>query len=524
MVYRKFDPLQANMKKLVFFITCLACMCFGRRITTHKKEVVPNPESFSRVNVRRARHPNSESLPSKALAMFLAVSSPASSFHLVTPCAPVTSQSLRSRCVTMTSLGGIEMKASSNSTKPGRWLTKPTMARCLSVLGGFTDILIFRKFKCYANMHTGTSLKLVQGAAYGRSIDMIFYASMVMSYMIGFTIYRIVEQVLVYNVPEVDSDDANRNFTPVILAPFIFASFALFDFLCHRFPLGTACRWFLPLVAAGSALINAAALDLTGTVTVMLTGHLQMISTYVSNVFVNVLFNGKKPSRVKALESASIILSFALGAGLSYAYGFQPALKRLPVFALLGFAYALLLATFSSPPGIRPRRLIAAVLFKGPLQEDVGDLGKNQTESILPEESVIGQDDADDTSPEDEEESKRQEEEERKRQELAAAAAAATVAAEQLAAVAASVNETVLAAEPTETEEDLAEDTIPGGEEVVKMQGLETSETGEDEAEDTIAEDEDVVTMEEIVPPETGEQEAPAENADPANNTPAIAD
>merc|ERR1719310_422260 len=103
-----------------------------------------------------------------------------------------------------------------------------------------------------------------------------------------------------------------------------------------------------------------------------------MISTYVSNVFVHVFFNGKKPSRVKALESASIILSFALGAGLSYAYGFQSALKRFPMFRLLGFAYALLLATFSSPPGIRPNRLIAAVLFKGPLQEDVGDLGKNQ--------------------------------------------------------------------------------------------------------------------------------------------------
>uniref|UniRef100_A0A7S4HIP7 Uncharacterized protein n=1 Tax=Odontella aurita TaxID=265563 RepID=A0A7S4HIP7_9STRA len=258
-------------------------------------------------------------------------------------------------------------------------VTASVLTKSLAFLAGVADVLCSTRHECYANMMTGNTVKFATAVAERRSIDALFSLSVLSSYVLGFGMYRIADRLVAARrrrrrrrkssgsssataaagagaAEELEEEDPSP--TPVVVAPGIFAAFALYDALYHRFggPSSTiSTRWIVPLLAAASGTVNAAGSEATGAVANMMTGNLQKVSNYAADAALRLVFGGPRPNenlRDGARKSAGVVGCFAAGiaassffaarTGIAWGGGGGP-------FTMLGGAYALLLLTFDRP-------------------------------------------------------------------------------------------------------------------------------------------------------------------------------
>ena len=92
-------------------------------------------------------------------------------------------------------------------------------------------------------------------------------------------------------------------------------------------------------MAVAFGLINSHAMKSTGSVTTMMTGHMQNLSTMFSDRFKGSLTDAQRASGV---TSAGVLISFISGITLGAAYLTGPMLSGVAVFSFIGLLYTLL--------------------------------------------------------------------------------------------------------------------------------------------------------------------------------------
>lgn len=252
---------------------------------------------------------------------------------------------------------GADTTTASNSPVQTR---RPTMIKSLAFLAGISDVICHRRHGCFANMMTGNTIQAANALSTLRWADMAFHLCLLGSYMVGFGIYRAVDWTSQQHYER--QRGKKRRMTPEIVAPIVFTIFAMYDALACT----TSRRWTVPVLVAGSAMVNAAGLESTGSVTNMMTGNLQKISNYVADCTLHRLLGGPKASaelkkgastsaRIAASFFGGIVMTSAAmkrgGTILSKSLGLEASvlsgIAQLPHFTIIGASYALLLILHS---------------------------------------------------------------------------------------------------------------------------------------------------------------------------------
>lgn len=284
-------------------------------------------------------------------------------------------------------------------------VTKSSLTRSLAFLSGVADVLCSHRHGCYANMMTGNTIKFASAVAEFRSIDAAFYAALLSSYVVGFGAYRAADVLVsrrstaaTMTIEEQEEEPQQLSPTPLVVAPAILAVFALYDVLSFGSGLSSpATRWFVPILAAGSAAVNAAGSETTGAVTNMMTGNLGKVANYATDTCMSIFLGGPRvrgERRQGARSSMGIVALFVSGiiaatigirvggtfAPQSVSYGLGGgamaaaavnAVGRMP-FTILGGIYALLLVGFNRPMPLKSPREVLRQLSWG-VRQDVAD-------------------------------------------------------------------------------------------------------------------------------------------------------
>jgi len=141
-------------------------------------------------------------------------------------------------------------------------LSKTNFTFLLSFLSGSYEAISLIRYKCFANMMTGNTVRCWGALCQGATTEGCLYASMILSYVLGGSLYRILEK-------SQSNNSSGRSLTTRRLVLCISSSlFLLSDAIGRWRDLSR-----LPVMALSFGLLNAAANVVTGTVTNAVTGH-----------------------------------------------------------------------------------------------------------------------------------------------------------------------------------------------------------------------------------------------------------
>lgn len=143
---------------------------------------------------------------------------------------------------------------------------KDTMISLLGAMSGFSGVLCFRRFGCYANMMTGNFARLAHALAAARWWDAVFYTALALSYAVGVCIYRFLV-ILHQRHEKADS-------FPMTIAPAALLAFVLADVVDQS---ALPVRCMIPFLSVGFGIINAASMNSIGAITNAATGHLTRV-------------------------------------------------------------------------------------------------------------------------------------------------------------------------------------------------------------------------------------------------------
>ena len=214
---------------------------------------------------------------------------------------------------------------------------KPTPAAArFAFLAGWTDVMTFTRHNMYVNMLTGNTINLAMSLASLRWLDFGFFSAIVLSYAGFFAVLR--------NLIAAQKAGSAQRFAVWTAAPAVLLLFVLTDLALAR---TGGSRWAMALLAGGCGLVNSACAETTGTITSMVTGHIQGIARVLADAQRGA---ADAASRRVARQSLFVVASFAAGVagGTAFATGgvaarLMPAAVSLPAFSSLGVAYACIL-------------------------------------------------------------------------------------------------------------------------------------------------------------------------------------
>lgn len=201
----------------------------------------------------------------------------------------------------------------------------------LAFLSGWVDAVTFLHYKAYATMLTGTAINLMGALVHQRMKDAFFFVLICVGYVGGVCLHRGHEA------------KRGRPETTKMVAPAVLALFVSTDVLTHYF---NGARWPIINIATAFGIINIQSGISTGAITCMLTGHIQRITAYVSEVVTGGAAGLKGAPKEALVTSTKILLYFCAGvAGCTAAVRYVPMSIQLkvPRFSVLGAAYFLLL-------------------------------------------------------------------------------------------------------------------------------------------------------------------------------------
>lgn len=203
----------------------------------------------------------------------------------------------------------------------------------LAFMAGVTDVACFSRFSSYCNMMSGTTIQLAASLGALNALDALYYAGVLLCFVAGVGGYRVVDL------------RRQRRLTPSAVAPAVLLLFIASDVLLGRPRLSRVALYTL---ATACGLINAVSSEVTGTITSMVTGHVQRLS----NALVDWAAPGELASATRAAASRSlrVLATFILGvvAGVRVFGTFG---KPLPTycFTSLGLIYAAMLTLHDRP-------------------------------------------------------------------------------------------------------------------------------------------------------------------------------
>ena len=204
-----------------------------------------------------------------------------------------------------------------------------------SLLAGFTDVACLRTFASFSNKFTGHTVQSAATFAMCRWADAIFNASLLCAYVAGVAVFRVTDR------------KRNDDCTTTALALPVCLLFVSADAILRCASISS--RLALVLLAAGCGTINGASVDKTGTITSMVTGHLQKLGSHLADCITQITPPTAAQSRA-AWMSVRVIGLFLTGvASATLALSGAAPISALqthrpfPIFSILGAAYASLL-------------------------------------------------------------------------------------------------------------------------------------------------------------------------------------
>ena len=208
-----------------------------------------------------------------------------------------------------------------------------TAAR-IAFLHGCLDVATFNGHNMFCNKMTGHTYNLFFALSTLSLADAAFAFAVLLSYVSGVGALRRLGSL--------------RGSKPLstVAAPTALALLLLADvMLAHT----GGSRWAMALVAAASGVVSSACIAMTGSITAMVTGHMQV----VSNALADALGGGSAPAMTKPMRTSLIVIgSFGAGVASSAVLAARrllPPIIALPTFSVIGVAYALALVLHDRP-------------------------------------------------------------------------------------------------------------------------------------------------------------------------------
>ena len=215
---------------------------------------------------------------------------------------------------------------SSSSTSPMRtpWShnrIQQSMVLALMSMSGIIEAICWRQYKCFPNMMTGHTVKVLDALAGWMWEDALWGTTMIVSYFLGGTLYKIIQLLQQPQLQQLQPSKDNPSQTAVIpntlmaVARWSMVWFCMSDLLEGR--LGVAhSLWRLPLLSVGFGMINAATMDIWGAVTNAVTGHWTKMSTGLAEGLVLGSNGVGQASKMSAACMASFAISLMATSGL----------------------------------------------------------------------------------------------------------------------------------------------------------------------------------------------------------------
>jgi hypothetical protein len=156
-----------------------------------------------------------------------------------------------------------------------------SMVLVLMSLSGITEAICWRQFKCFPNMMTGHTVKVLDAVAGWQWKDALWGTIMILSYFLGGTMYKMIhllqqEQQSKQHPSRLQSSVIPNTLTAV--ARWVVLWFSASDLVAMRLSAAHVL-WRLPLLSIGFGMINSVTIDIWGAITNAVTGHWTKIST-----------------------------------------------------------------------------------------------------------------------------------------------------------------------------------------------------------------------------------------------------
>ncbi len=230
-------------------------------------------------------------------------------------------------------------KSRGGGTDKRQYLSPLEFTSLMAFMAGCSDVLCFRRFRCYSAMMTGNIVALSIALAEQHWNDSLWRFTLIFGYFTGVIIAKSTDLWCQRKGKE----------TRQTLAPVILAIFAIGDRL---FQSSTSIisdkikwekrKWFMSVLAVGYGVIySSASQALNGTITNLLTGHV----TKIGNAVYNRYLGAARKWNDKTFESLYIILSFIFG-GVWGVVLDSNTLHGGAVFIVMGILYSLAFAAF----------------------------------------------------------------------------------------------------------------------------------------------------------------------------------
>ena len=234
------------------------------------------------------------------------------------------------------------------------------LASIFAFLAGYSNVLCYHKFQCYATMMTGNIVTMSMFLAEQNWGEALWRCTLVACYLIGSSLVRAIElQCQKCTTTTTTSSSSVSSGAPVsqqrkqhykVIAPIVAAIFAIAEKLLSS-SSPSPYKIVVPMLALGYGMAYATAnRALDATMTQLLTGHITKLgSSFSDYVFGRSgaaaeaqLWSGKKK---EVIMSSCILSSFVFG-GIVGSRLLGLVASEFPHFSSLGLIYALVLAVF----------------------------------------------------------------------------------------------------------------------------------------------------------------------------------
>jgi uncharacterized membrane protein YoaK (UPF0700 family) len=197
----------------------------------------------------------------------------------------------------------------------------------MAFLAGVADLTLNMKYKTFATMMTGNTMWMALALAEQRFMDATYYASVIMSYITGLTVFRKI-------------DLSFKNKTLPICSFLVASLFIGSDLIFQAYQ----SRWIpMLLLGSGFGIINSVGQEVSGTLTFVITGHL----TRSTNMIIDRLSRTAGRKKMSLADKQSFIQNLGVFGGFLCGAAFAGILKakgllveRVGVFSAIGLAHA----------------------------------------------------------------------------------------------------------------------------------------------------------------------------------------
>lgn len=199
----------------------------------------------------------------------------------------------------------------------------------MAFLTGIADLALFSKYKSFATMMTGNTMWMALALMEQRFMDVGYYASVILSYLTGVSIFR-------------RSDLALKKKTLPLAAILVGGLFVGSDIVFNIYQH----RWIpMMMLAMGFGISNSVGQEAAGTLTFVITGHMSRLVNQIVDRVSRTAGRSKLTLKDKQafVQNASVIGGFFAGAfvaGILKAKGLL--VEKVGIFSAIGLSYAAL--------------------------------------------------------------------------------------------------------------------------------------------------------------------------------------